>query len=130
VSTTVIETQDEVSPRIRRFLDEVQPPTPCLVLDLDVVADRYRRLREALPVVEVQAKTLLQLVAGEDVMARVFGLLDGLASVAMLAGSLAAPLLVARIGLGAALVVVGVELPVLALLPLAAGRVAGRALAA
>jgi MFS family permease len=81
-------------------------------------------------VVEVQAKTLLQLVAGEDVMARVFGLLDGLASVAMLAGSVAAPLLVARIGLGAALVVVGVELPVLALLPLAAGRVAGRALAA
>jgi ornithine decarboxylase len=53
VSTTVVETQDEVSPRIRRFLDEVRPPTPCLVLDLDVVADRYRRLREALPDADV-----------------------------------------------------------------------------
>jgi ornithine decarboxylase len=53
VSTTVIETQNEVSPRIRRLLDEVRPPTPCLVLDLDVVADRYRRLREALPDADV-----------------------------------------------------------------------------
>jgi ornithine decarboxylase len=53
VSTTVIETQDDVSPRIRGFLDEVRPPTPCLVLDLDVVADRYRRLREALPDADV-----------------------------------------------------------------------------
>jgi MFS family permease len=75
-------------------------------------------------VVEVQAKTQLQLVAGEQVMARLFGLLDGLASVAMLAGSLAAPVVVARIGLAPALVLVGVELPVLALLPLATRQLA------
>jgi MFS family permease len=75
-------------------------------------------------VVEVQAKTLLQLVAPDDVMARLFGLLDGLASLAMLAGSALVPVLVARVGLTATLVVVGVELPILALLPLARRRMA------
>jgi ornithine decarboxylase len=35
--------------RIERFLAEQKPPTPCLVVDLDVVADNYRRLRAAVP---------------------------------------------------------------------------------
>lgn len=39
--------------KIVRFLDETCPPTPCLVVDLDVVADRHRRLSEALPVADI-----------------------------------------------------------------------------
>jgi ornithine decarboxylase len=31
------------------FLDRTTPPTPCLVIDLDIVRDNYLRLREALP---------------------------------------------------------------------------------
>jgi len=81
-------------------------------------------------VVEVQAKTQLQLGAGEEVMARMFGLLDALASLAMLAGSALAPFLAGRLGVHAALAVVGVEIPLVALLPLARRQLAvGRALA-
>ncbi|NWG46772.1 MAG: type III PLP-dependent enzyme [Alphaproteobacteria bacterium] len=39
--------------RIRRFLRDVDPPTPFLVVDLEVVGQRYADLREALPVAEV-----------------------------------------------------------------------------
>jgi ornithine decarboxylase len=35
--------------KIERFLAEQKPATPCLVMDLDVVADNYRRLRTAVP---------------------------------------------------------------------------------
>jgi ornithine decarboxylase len=35
--------------KIERFLAERRPATPCLVMDLDVVADNYRRLRAAVP---------------------------------------------------------------------------------
>ncbi|MEV6878543.1 type III PLP-dependent enzyme [Amycolatopsis sp. NPDC051128] len=35
--------------RIRRFLDERDPPTPCLVVDTDVVAARAREIRSAFP---------------------------------------------------------------------------------
>ena len=35
--------------KIDRFLAERRPATPCLVLDLDVVADNYRKLRRAVP---------------------------------------------------------------------------------
>ncbi|MDI5970711.1 type III PLP-dependent enzyme [Streptomyces sp. SL13] len=35
--------------RIREFLDRVAPPTPCLVIDLQTVRDRYLELTEALP---------------------------------------------------------------------------------
>ncbi len=35
--------------RIRRFLADKQPETPCLVVDLDVVEFNYRRMRELLP---------------------------------------------------------------------------------
>ncbi len=42
-----------VPPRIRRFLADEDPPTPCLVIDLDVVEERYRSLVAALPGTEV-----------------------------------------------------------------------------
>ncbi len=42
-----------VPPRIERFLAEKCPATPCLVIDLDVVEERYRALVVALPAAEV-----------------------------------------------------------------------------
>ncbi len=42
-----------LNPKIARFLEEVRPATPCLVLDLDVVARQYRHLSEALPLARV-----------------------------------------------------------------------------
>ncbi len=35
--------------KIEKFLAEQRPATPCLVMDLDVVADNYRRLHAAVP---------------------------------------------------------------------------------
>jgi ornithine decarboxylase len=35
--------------KIQRFLAEQRPATPCLVVDLDIVADAYRKLRNAVP---------------------------------------------------------------------------------
>ncbi|EHR62136.1 diaminopimelate decarboxylase [Saccharomonospora cyanea NA-134] len=40
--------------RIRAFLDTYRPPTPCLVVDVDTVVDRYRRLATAFPGSRVQ----------------------------------------------------------------------------
>ena len=37
-----------MTPKITRFLAEQQPATPCLVVDLDVVAAHYRALHDAL----------------------------------------------------------------------------------
>ncbi len=42
-----------VSPRIERFLADEAPATPCLVIDLDVVEERYRALTAVLPGVSV-----------------------------------------------------------------------------
>jgi len=39
--------------KISRFLAERQPRTPCLVVDLDLVAHNYNALREALPLAEI-----------------------------------------------------------------------------
>jgi len=39
--------------KILRFLDERRPQTPCLVVDLDVVADNYAALRRHLPLAQV-----------------------------------------------------------------------------
>jgi ornithine decarboxylase len=39
--------------RIARFLAERQPDTPCLVVDLDVVADAYELLRRYLPIAKI-----------------------------------------------------------------------------
>ncbi|WP_433407655.1 type III PLP-dependent enzyme [Saccharomonospora azurea] len=40
--------------RIRGFLDTYRPPTPCLVVDVDTVVDRYRRLAAAFDGCRVQ----------------------------------------------------------------------------
>jgi ornithine decarboxylase len=38
-----------VSPKVEQFLRDVCPPTPFVVVDLDVVAERYQQLTKALP---------------------------------------------------------------------------------
>ena len=38
----------DITPRVAAFLDKVQPQTPCLVVDLDVVAQSYLALARAL----------------------------------------------------------------------------------
>ncbi len=42
-----------MTPKIARFLAERNPPTPCLVVDLDVIGHNYKRLRRALPLAEI-----------------------------------------------------------------------------
>ena len=42
-----------MTPKIDRFLAEENPPTPCLVLDLDVVKENYERLKTALPLADI-----------------------------------------------------------------------------
>jgi len=42
-----------MTPKIARFLAERNPPTPCLVVDLDVIAHNYKRLKRALPLAEL-----------------------------------------------------------------------------
>jgi ornithine decarboxylase len=42
-----------MSDKVQRFLDERRPATPCLVVDLDVVAEKYRALTSTLPLAEV-----------------------------------------------------------------------------
>ncbi len=39
--------------KIRRFLDERRPATPCLVVDLDVIEDNYRKLNHLLPAAKI-----------------------------------------------------------------------------
>ena len=39
--------------KIAAFLEDVQPATPCLVVDLDVVRQNYLDIRRWLPVAEV-----------------------------------------------------------------------------
>ena len=42
-----------MTPKIARFLADQRPPTPCLVLDVDRVADNFRALRAALPLARI-----------------------------------------------------------------------------
>ena len=42
-----------MTPKIQQFLARRRPPTPCLVVDLDVVAARYAALRKALPLADI-----------------------------------------------------------------------------
>ena len=42
-----------MSERIRRFLEQQRPPTPCLVVDLEIIRQNYRNLREHLPLAQV-----------------------------------------------------------------------------
>ncbi|MDD3444171.1 MAG: type III PLP-dependent enzyme, partial [Zavarzinia sp.] len=39
--------------KIRRFLDERRPATPCLVVDLDVIEENYRTLNRLLPMAKI-----------------------------------------------------------------------------
>jgi len=57
--------------KIRRFLEERRPQTPCLVVDLDVVAENYNALAAALPHADIfyavkanPAKEILALLMG------------------------------------------------------------------
>lgn len=59
-----------MTPKIERFLAN-RPPTPCLVMDLDVVRTNYKTLRRELPVAEVYyavkanpARPILDLLVG------------------------------------------------------------------
>ncbi len=42
-----------MTPKIARFLEEVRPPTPCLVFDVDRVEENYRALAAALPLARI-----------------------------------------------------------------------------
>jgi len=42
-----------MTPKIARFLADQQPSTPCLVLDMDRVAENFRTLRAALPLARI-----------------------------------------------------------------------------
>jgi len=42
-----------MTPKIARYLAENDLETPCLVVDLDVIAENYKRLEKALPLVEI-----------------------------------------------------------------------------
>jgi hypothetical protein len=64
-----------------------------------------------LAVMEVAGQTLLQRVIPDDLLARVLGLQEGLASAGLAAGSILAPILVAAFGTGGALVAAGAALP-------------------
>src|SRR5271155_4781326 len=42
-----------ITEKITRFLADRRPETPCLVVDLDVIAESYRKLRDLLPLAQV-----------------------------------------------------------------------------
>ena len=42
-----------MTPKIARFLAEQAPPTPFLVVDLDVIAHNYKRLHKAIPLASI-----------------------------------------------------------------------------
>lgn len=65
-------------------------------------------------IVAVAGDTLLQRAAPPELLARVFGAVDGVLLVALAIGSLGAPFLIDTIGIRAALLVTGAILPVIA----------------
>lgn len=72
---------------------------------------------------DVASRTLLQRSVDDDVLARVFGVQEGLMMGALGVGSVLAPLVVAWVGVDTAFVIAGLALPVSALL--AFGRIRG-----
>jgi MFS family permease len=87
-------------------------PSPFLALALLLLAV----VGAANSIEDVAAFTLLQRIVPDDVLTRVLGLLWGLAMGGVALGSIAAPAVVRLVGPRAALVAVGVILPLLALL--------------
>jgi MFS family permease len=69
-----------------------------------------------LTVMDVSGRTILQRGVRDEVLARVFGILEGLAMGALAVGSILVPVVVAGIGLRAAVLVFAALLPVLLLL--------------
>jgi len=67
---------------------------------------------------DVTARTLLQRTVDDDVLARVFGVQEGLSMAALAVGSAVAPILVVTLGVDATFVLAGLTLPVVALLVL------------
>ncbi len=65
---------------------------------------------------DVTSRTLLQRSVDDDVLARVFGVQEGLMMAALAVGSVVAPILVARINVEAAFILAGLTLPVIAAL--------------
>lgn len=55
INSPVLDAGDRVvvPARIRQFLDRTAPPTPCLVVDLDIVRDRYLAVRAALSTADI-----------------------------------------------------------------------------
>lgn len=64
---------------------------------------------------DVTSRTLLQRSVDDDVLARVFGVQEGLAMAALALGSILAPILVGSIGSDAAFLLAGLSLPIVAL---------------
>ena len=64
---------------------------------------------------DVTARTLLQRTVDDDVLARVFGVQEGLAMAALAIGSAIAPILVVTLGVDATFVLAGLSLPIVAL---------------
>jgi ornithine decarboxylase len=50
---SVLTAEAALTPKIQSFLDSAAPQTPCLILDLDLVARNYAALRAALPVAKI-----------------------------------------------------------------------------
>jgi MFS family permease len=67
---------------------------------------------------DVTARTLLQRTVDDDVLARVFGVQEGLSMAALAVGSAIAPILVVTLGVDATFVLAGLSLPVVALIVL------------
>lgn len=65
---------------------------------------------------DVTSRTLLQRSVDDDVLARVFGVQEGLMMAALAIGSVLAPILVARAGVETAFILAGLTLPVIAAL--------------
>jgi MFS family permease len=65
---------------------------------------------------DVTSRTLLQRSVDDDVLARVFGVQEGLSMAALAIGSVLAPILVARIGVEPAFILAGLTLPLIAAL--------------
>lgn len=55
INSPLLDAGDRVAvpDRIREFLDRTAPPTPCLVIDLDVVRERYLAIAAALPTARI-----------------------------------------------------------------------------
>ncbi|MEP6757723.1 MAG: MFS transporter [Actinomycetota bacterium] len=67
---------------------------------------------------DVTSRTLLQRSVDDDVLARVFGVQEGLAMAALALGSVIAPIVVNRIGVDAAFLLAGLALPAVAVIAL------------